>query len=41
MTTIATIAKGRYSCPACSRRFTTLHFKKEHLRTAHPRKDKR
>ena len=29
---------GRYACPACSARFTSLHDKKVHLRTDHPRK---
>ena len=27
----------RYTCPACGARFPTLHDKKTHLRTEHPR----
>lgn len=31
------IVPGRFSCPACPRRFTTLHLKKDHLRISHPK----
>jgi hypothetical protein len=28
---------GRFECPVCDHRFTTLSDKKAHLRAAHPR----
>lgn len=28
---------GRFDCPVCPHRFHTLHEKKQHLRTQHPK----
>ena len=31
---------GRFTCPACPRRFWSLGDKKAHVRTKHPKKPK-
>lgn len=39
MTAIPDEHTGRYGCPVCPLRFTTLSEKKAHIREDHPRKD--
>jgi hypothetical protein len=37
MTTIPAQQTGRYACPVCPRRFTTLPNKKQHVKLKHPK----
>lgn len=34
---VATVVRGRYTCPVCDRRFILLADKKAHIRIKHPK----
>ena len=34
---LITLASGRFGCPVCPRRFTTIGAKKQHMKHEHPR----